>query len=184
MSKKVLVILAEGFEEIEAVTIIDVLRRAGLNVTIAGLKDKHIRGGNNIYVQADTELAQYKDIPDAVILPGGTTGAQNLGNSPAVAEIVKKAHSQKKVVGAICAAPALALKASGVLEGKKATCYPGFESYFSPNVKFLQERVVIDENIITSRGPGSSLEFALELVAQLAGKEKARELKEGMLVLN
>ncbi len=182
MSKKVLVILADGFEEIEAVTPIDVLRRAGLEVTLAGVSGKTITGAHGIKFQTDIILDDYKGLPDAVVLPGGLPGAKNLGESKKVMELVRQMNSQKKLVGAICAAPALVLAPAGILNGRKATCYPGFEKNFPPPVSFSGERVVVDEHIITSRGPGSALEFALELVEQLAGKEKAQTLKEGLLV--
>ncbi len=182
MSKKVLVILADGFEEIEAVTPIDVLRRAGLEVTLAGVSGKTITGAHGIKFQTDVTLDEYKGLPDAVILPGGLPGAKNLGESKKVGELVRQMNSQKKLIGAICAAPALVLAPAGILNGRKATCYPGFEKNFPPPVSFSGERVVVDEHIITSRGPGSALEFALELVEQLAGKEKAQTLKEGLLV--
>src|SRR3989338_11700711 len=167
MSKKVLIILAEGFEEIEAVTPIDVLRRAGAEVTSAGLSGKVVSGAHGIKFEADIPLDDYRDSPDAIILPGGMPGARNLAESKKVADFIKKMNSQKKIIGAICAAPALALSPTGVLDGKKATCYPGFESNFSKSVKFSQERVVTDGNVITSKGPGSALEFSVKLVEQL-----------------
>src|SRR3989338_3214373 len=144
MSKKVLVILADGFEEIEATAPIDVLRRAGLEVTVAGLKDKVITGAHGLKFQADITLNQCKELPDAVILHGGMPGAQNLGNSKEVLEILKKMNSQNKLIGAICAAPALVLAPSGILEGKKATCYPSFEKNFPSSVRFSEARVVVD----------------------------------------
>ena len=182
MGKKVLVVLAEGFEEIEAITPIDILRRAELEVTVAGLSGRTVSGAHGIKFQTDTTFDEYQSLPDALILPGGMPGSRNLGESKKLAELIKKMDSQKKVVGAICAAPALALAPTGILNGKKATCYPGFEKNFSPAVNFSSERVVVDGNIITSRGPGSALEFALELVEKLAGKEKAEALGEGLLV--
>lgn len=181
MGKRVLVILADGFEEIEAITPIDVLRRAGLEVTLAGLSGKMVTGAHGIKFQADVLLDEYKDLPDAVVLPGGMPGAQNLGQSPKVAEIIKKMNSQQKIIGAICAAPALALAPTGILDGKKATCYPGFERNFSSSIAFSNDRVVVDGNVITSRGPGSALEFSLELVEKLVGKEKSQTLSEGLL---
>lgn len=184
MSKKVLIILAEGFEEIEAVTAIDVLRRAGLEVTVAGLASNRITGAHGIVIEADVLLDQYSQNPDAIVLPGGMPGAQNLGKSQKVREIIKKVYDQKKWVASICAAPALAVAPTGILNGKKATCYPGFEKNFPSTVKFSKERVAIDENIITSQGPGSALEFALKLAEQLVGKEKAQNLKEDMIVLS
>lgn len=181
MAKKALIILADGFEEIEATAPIDILRRAGIEVTVAGLESKTVSGAHGLQFQADITLNQYKEVPDAVILPGGMPGAQNLGNSREVLEILKYLNGQNKVIGAICAAPALALVPAGILEGKRATCYPGFEQNFKPSTEFSTARVVVDGNVITSRGPGSAIEFALELVKQLAGKEKAESLSQGLL---
>ena len=181
MAKKVLVILADGFEEIEAITPIDVLRRAGLEVAVAGLSARTVTGAHGVTFQADLLLENYQDLPDAVVLPGGMPGAKNLGESKKVAEIVKNMNSQKKVIGAICAAPALVLVPTGILEGRKATCYPGFEKNFPATVAFSPDRVVVDGHVITSRGPGSALEFALELVEHLAGRETSEALSEGLL---
>lgn len=182
MSKKVLILLADGFEEIEAVTPIDVLRRAGLEVTVAGVSGLEVTGAHSVRIRADVELASYQGVPDAVILPGGMPGAKNLVESKQVLELVKKVYEQKKVVGAICASPAVVLTPTGILEGKKATCYPGFEGELPSSVTFCEERVVVDGNVITSRGPGTALEFALNLVEQLVGKRDAAQLREGMLV--
>ena len=181
MSKKALVILADGFEEIEATAPIDILRRAEIQVTVAGLKDKTVTGAHGLKFQADIILNQYQEVPDAVILPGGMPGAQNLGHSKEVLEILKYLNDQNKLIGAICAAPALALAPAGILKGKKATCYPGFEKYFDSSIQFSDSRVVIDGNVITSRGPGSAIEFALKLVEQLSGKEKSESLSQGLL---
>ncbi|OGW86466.1 MAG: hypothetical protein A3A81_02755 [Omnitrophica bacterium RIFCSPLOWO2_01_FULL_45_10b] len=182
MAKKVLVILADGFEEIEAITPIDVLKRAGLEVTLAGLSSRTVSGAHGVKFQADITFDEYKDLPDAIVLPGGMPGSKNLAESKQVAELIKKMNDQKRLIGAICAAPALAVAPTGILNGKKATCYPGFENNFPSSVTFLTDRVVVDGNVITSRGPGSALEFSLELVRKLAGPEQAKTLKEGLLV--
>ncbi len=181
MKKKVLVILADGFEEIEAVAPIDILRRAELDVVVAGLNGKIVTGSHGLRVEADTTLAAYLDSPDAVVLPGGLPGAKNLDESESVKSLLTKMNQEKKLVGAICASPAFALTHSGILNGRKATCYPGFERQFSNTTTFLENRVVVDGNITTSRGPGSAIEFALSLVEQLAGKDKARLLKQALL---
>ncbi len=182
MNKKALVILANGCEEIEAVTPIDVLRRAGVEVTVAGLDSKVITGAQGIKFETDLLLKDYKVTPDAIILPGGAQGARNLSQSKEVLEVVKYLHDQKRLVAAICASPAVALSPTGILANRQATCYPGFEKEFPRNVIFKEDRVVIDQNIITSRGPGSALEFALKIVEELVSKEKAQTLREGMLV--
>lgn len=181
MSKKALVILADGFEEIEAVTPIDVLRRAELDVIVAGLGGKQVTGSRGLRVEADIPLEEYRETPDAVVLPGGLPGAKNLEESKSVQELLERMNREKKLVSAICASPALALTRAGVLKGRKATCYPGFESQFSKETTFVEDRVVIDQNITTSRGPGSALEFSLALVEQLVSKDKAQFLREVLL---
>jgi 4-methyl-5(b-hydroxyethyl)-thiazole monophosphate biosynthesis len=178
---RVVVVLAEGFEEIEAVTPIDVLRRAGVEVVTAGVSGKRVLGSHGIVVEADTTLDALPPC-DAVILPGGMPGSDNLGKSEAVQALVRKTHAAGKHVAAICAAPALALARSGVLEGKRATCYPGLEKHFGAGVTRADERVVVDGKVVTSRGPGTALEFSLTLVEQLVSKQKADELRKGMLV--
>jgi len=182
MAKKVVIVLAEGFEEIEAITCIDVLRRAELDVKTAGLSGKAVTGAHGVKVEADITLENYDGTADCVVLPGGMPGSKNLQNSKKVAELVKKMNGEGKWVTAICAAPALALASAGVLEGKRATCYPGFESNFAPSTKFSAESVVVDGNVVTSRGPGTAMQFALELVEKLAGRETAQGLRQGMLV--
>jgi 4-methyl-5(b-hydroxyethyl)-thiazole monophosphate biosynthesis len=182
MVKKIVIILAEGFEEIEAITPIDVWRRAGLNVVIVGLTGKSVKGSHGITVEADLVLKDLKETPDVIFLPGGLPGSTNLADSPAVIELVQKMNREKKLVTAICASPALSLEKSGILAGKRATCYPGFEKNFSSSVTFTTDRVVVDGDIITSRGPGSAAEFALTVVERLVSKEKAQSLKEVLLV--
>jgi 4-methyl-5(b-hydroxyethyl)-thiazole monophosphate biosynthesis len=181
MAKKVLVLLAEGFEEIEAVTPIDVLRRAGVDVVVAGVTGRIVSGAHGLKFETDLELRDFHGAPDLVVLPGGMPGAKNLGESREVQELVKRMHREKRWIGAICAAPALALAPAGILEGRKATCYPGFEKEFKKGTTFSQDRVVVDGNVVTSRGPGSALEFSLELARRLVGDAVADELQQGML---
>ena len=181
MKKTVLVVLADGFEEIEAVTPIDVLRRAGLEVIVAGVAKRDVPGAHNITVETDVILEQYQGIPDAIVLPGGMPGAENLARSETLQMLLEKMKKNGKLIGAICAAPAMVLAPQGYLEGKKATCYPGYEDRMGANVKFSTDRVVRDGLIITSRGPGSALEFALELVRQLVDDKAADKLSNGML---
>jgi 4-methyl-5(b-hydroxyethyl)-thiazole monophosphate biosynthesis len=176
------VVLADGFEEIEAITQIDVLRRAGVDVTVAGLKEGPAHGAHGIAVDTDRALDAVDFEPDLVVLPGGMPGSERLGESPAVLDLLKRQHGAGRMIGAICAAPAYAPVAAGVLEGKKATCYPSFEKRFGAGTTWVEDRVVADGNVVTSRGPGTALEFALALVERLVGKEKAEELRAGMLV--
>lgn len=181
MKKTVLVVLADGFEEIEAITPIDVLRRAGLEVIVAGVGKREITGSHGITVETDLMLEQYEGLPDAVVLPGGSPGAENLNKSEALQDILQKASRSNKIIGAICAAPAVVLAPAGLLDGKKATCYPGYENQFGQKIKFSADRVVTDGLIVTSRGPGSALEFALELVGRLVDKETAEKLSKKIL---
>lgn len=178
---RAVVVLAPGFEEIEAVTPIDVLRRAGVEVVVAGLGARRIVGSHGIPVEADVTV---DDAPEAdlVVLPGGMPGADNLGKSDAVRALVERAHAAGKRVAAICAAPAMALGRTSLLAGKRATCYPGFEKHLPAGVTHVDERVVVDGHVVTSRGPGTALEFSLALVEQLVSKEKADQLRAGMLV--
>lgn len=181
MSKKVVVLLAEGFEEMEAATPIDVLRRAGAEVTVAGLGGRTIRGAHGLAYQADAELDAVDDDWDLVVLPGGMPGAKNLGESPKARKLAEKALASGKRVAAICAAPVMTLGAWGMLDGRKATCYPGMEKMFPAKVAFSPERVVVDGQVTTSRGPGTALEFSLALAEQLAGRETSAGLAKEML---
>ena len=163
-------------------SIIDVLRRSGLEVTVAGIGKRDITGAHNITIQADAKLEEVKINPDAIVLPGGMPGADNLRKSDELKKILEYMNKSNKLIGAICAAPAVVLAAHGILRGRKATCYPGYENKLGSETTFLPERVVRDKNIITSRGPGTAIEFALEIVSALVSKEKANELSNAMLV--
>lgn len=172
-----LVPLAEGFEEIEAITIVDVLRRAGVHVTTAALGKSPVMGSHAISVAADAELAVVQNHAfDALVLPGGP-GAKRLRDDERVKALARRLAAEAKLVAAVCAAP-IALEAAGVLRGKRATVYPGNEL---PSAELVEERVVVDGNVVTSRGPGTALEFALCLVEKLAGKPKRDELARAML---
>jgi len=178
MSKAV-VVLARGFEEIEAVTVIDVLRRAGVEVTVAGLEPGAVSGSHDIGVVADRAIEQV-DVAeyDALILPEGMPRAANLRDDSRVRELVQSFAKADKLCAAICAAP-IALEAAGVLAGRRATSYPGFEL---PSARYVEQSVVIDRNIVTSRGVGTALEFALALVERLATPELAAQLRQRMLI--
>lgn len=179
---RAVVILADGFEEIEAVTPIDVLRRAGVEVLTAGVSARRVVGSHGIAVEADTTVADLPAEVDLVVLPGGMPGADNLGKAAAVRDLIERTHANGKRVAAICAAPAMALGRTTVLQGKRATCYPGFEQHLPAGVTHVPERVVVDGRVVTSRGPGTALEFSLTLVEQLVSKEKADQLRAGMIV--
>lgn len=174
---KVAVLLAEGFEEIEAVTPIDLLRRAGVEVVTAGVAGEVVRGSHGITVGTEAGIASLRvDDLDGVVLPGGMPGAANLAASSEVARLVRSMAGSKKLVAAICAAPAKVLAPMGVLSGRRATCFPGDEVAFSSDVVFSEDRVVRDGNVITSRGAGSAAEFAEEIIRYLVGEEAAREV--------
>jgi len=181
MTKRIAILLAEGFEEIEAVTPVDVFRRAGLDVTLVGLGARSVRGAHRVTYQCDATLDELKGVPDAVVLPGGLPGAENLGKSPAVERLVRQVYDAGGICAAICAAPAYTFAAYGLLDGRKATCYPSFETRFGPTTQASKERVVVDGRIVTSRGPGTALEFSLRLVEMLCDKKTAQGPREGML---
>ena len=174
MQKHLLLILAEGNEEVEALTQVDLLRRADIKVTIAGLSGTEVKGSHNIVVKADIPLEEFSGDFDAVILPGGMPGTVYLYKSEAVLSIVREAYNKGLLCAAICAAP-LVLDTAGILEGKKFTCYPSIEEKIKTGT-FCEEKVVVDGNIITSRGVGTAIPFALAIVEYLLGKEKSDEL--------
>lgn len=183
MSKKVIVALAEGFEEMEAIISIDILRRAGLEViTAATSSNILVTGSRKIPIKPDIELKNFSGVPEALVLPGGMPGAENLANSKRVINLIKQCVKQNKIVAAICASPAYALAKAGVLSGKKVTCYPGCENRLGKDTTYIKEEVVIDSNIITSAGPGTAFCFALAIVEKLMGKEVAEDVKKKALI--
>ena len=175
---KVLVPLVDGFEEIEAFTIVDVLRRAGIDVTTAGLSGNIVEGSHGVKVYADDRMLDSDSTNyDAIILPGGPAYKQMIQSQMlnlALHDFLKKG----KLIGAICAAPAVLSKA-GILKEKRATIYPGMERELDlPR----GDRVVIDGNIITSQAPGTAMEFSLAIVKKLVSPAKAEELKKTLVV--
>ncbi len=177
--KRVLVPLAEGFEELEAVTIIDVLRRAGIDVVVASLAGSPVTGSHGIRLAADTPLAALAEQDfDMIALPGGMPGADHLRKDARIAAIVRRLHGAGRPVAAICAAP-MVLAAAGVLDGRRATSFPGFLDD-AGGTTVTGEAVVVDRGVITSRGPGTALDFALALVEELGGGDARREV-EGRL---
>jgi 4-methyl-5(b-hydroxyethyl)-thiazole monophosphate biosynthesis len=180
--KTACLLLAEGFEEVEALTQADYLRRAGIHVTIAGIAGRKIKGSHGIAVEADAGPEALEDSYDAIILPGGMPGARNLAESPAVRNLINRHYTKGKLIAAICAAPAVVLHGGcNLLQGKKFTGYPGTEESVQ-GARFIPDRVVIDGNIITSRGPGTAGEFAVAIIAALENKQKADEVAQHALL--
>jgi 4-methyl-5(b-hydroxyethyl)-thiazole monophosphate biosynthesis len=168
-------LLAPGFEEVEAVTPADFLRRAGIDVRLVGVGARLVEGSHGIRLAADTTLEELAEEPEGVILPGGMPGASNLAASPAVLELIRRTHAAGRLVAAICAAPAVVLEPAGVLAGKRATCFPGFEERFA-SARFNAGRVVVDGNLVTSRGPGTAAEFSEKLIELIAGRAQSLEV--------
>ena len=180
--KKVLVPLAEGFEEIEAITVIDLLRRADLDVVTASLGAKDVKAAHGVTVHADTTLDEaLKDDYDMVVLPGGMPGAQHLDDDKRVHAVLHKMVESGKFAGAICAAPKV-LANAGLLKGKRATSYPGFVDKMGlPDVTYTGAPVQCDGKIITGRGPGTAMDFALALVEALEGKDKRQSVEKALV---
>jgi 4-methyl-5(b-hydroxyethyl)-thiazole monophosphate biosynthesis len=180
MDRIVLVPLANGFEEIEAVSVIDILRRAGIKVLIAGLDREFVVGAHGIEIKTDLLLKDVEENElDMVVLPGGMPGAKHLLESNELKEIVLKLDRNNKRIGAICAAPWV-LGEFGVLKDNY-TCYPSFETNIKKGNYHKKSQVVSDHNIITANGPASAMEFALEIVKELKGDAIYQEIKNGLL---
>lgn len=178
---QVLLPLAVGFEEIEAVSVVDILRRAGVNVVLAALEDLHVKGAHGIEIKADVHFCDIKpDNFDMIVLPGGMPGAVHLAESAPLQALLKDFDAKRKAIAAICAAP-LALKSAGVLKNSY-TCYPSFETKINHAGYLCEPKVVCDENITTSQGPSTAMLFALSLVEQLCSKEKMLELRKELLL--
>lgn len=177
---KVLIPLADGCEELEAVTLIDLLRRAGIDVTTAGLKPGIVKASRGVQLVPDVTLdVALQDDYDMVVLPGGMPGATHLKDDPRILDLLKKMAAAGKYTAAICAAP-MVLAEAGVLAGRRATSYPGFLDGL-PGVDVSAEAVVQDGTVLTSRGPGTAMDFALTLVEALAGREKRDQVEAGLV---
>jgi 4-methyl-5(b-hydroxyethyl)-thiazole monophosphate biosynthesis len=179
---RVLVPLAPGFEEIEAVTIVDLLRRAGIEVVTAGLAAGPVRASRGVVVIPDTTLDEVADDDfDMIALPGGLPGADHLNGDPRIHRILQRTAAAGGYAAAICAAPKV-LAGAGLLEGRKATGYPGvLDRLDLPRTELLQLAVVTDGRIVTSRGPGTAMDFALELIDRLLGKTKRDEVEAPLM---
>ena len=181
--KKVYVFLADGFEDVEALIPIDVLRRGGVDVTTVSISDfPLVNSAHGVNVEADIMFEQgvFSDA-DLIFLPGGMPGASNLFAHKGVCKAVVDQFAAGKKVAAICASPAVVLAPLGILEGKKATCYPGFESALAENnADYTGALFTVDGNVTTGEGPAAAFPFAYELLAQLVNKQTADQIAEGM----
>ena len=179
---KILVLLAEGFEEIEALTVVDYLRRLDITVeTVAMTDDNKVVGAHDIIILSDSLFDQLEDLEsyNGLVLPGGLPGATNLRDDERVINLVQDFQKREKLVGAICAGP-IVLEEAGVIEGKNITSYPGFEEQLSSG-NYKEDKVVRDGNIITGRGPALAMDFTIEIARYLLGDQAAEDLKEDIL---
>jgi len=177
--KTALILFADGSEELEAISIVNILRRAGVSVTLAGLSSGSLRGSRGVVIVPDTTLDEaLAQSYDMVVLPGGQPGANNLKADMRVLQLVQYMAQQGKYVAAICAAPSI-LATAGLLDGKQATSFPGALSSFL-KVRLQPVAIVEDGKLITSRGPGTAMDFALLLAERLVGKEKRQEVEASL----
>lgn len=178
----VLVPLAQSCEELEAVTIIDLLRRAGITVTTAGLDEQPVRASRGVVLIPDTTLDEaLKSDYDMVVLPGGLPGADYLDQDPRIQALLKDMAQQEKFTAAICAAPKV-FASAGLLDGRRATAYPGtLEKLSLSDTNITAEAIIKDGKVITSRGPGTAMDFALFLIENLVGEEKRTEVEAGLV---
>jgi 4-methyl-5(b-hydroxyethyl)-thiazole monophosphate biosynthesis len=178
---RVLVPLAQGCEELEAVTITDLLTRAGIEVITAGLDERPVKASRGMTLVPETTLDDVLEQEfDMMVLPGGLPGADHLNADPRIHRLLKRLNAQGRYTAAICAAPKV-LATAGLLDGRKATAYPGvLQGLDLPRVDVQLERVVRDEHVVTSRGPGTAMDFALELIELLAGTAKRQEVEKGL----
>jgi len=180
---KVLIILANGFEEVEALTVVDYLRRSGLEVKMVSTSgDLVVEGSHGIKVITDILIENIREVNNyrGIIIPGGLVGASNLRDDDRVVELVKAFNDLNRMVAAICAGP-IVLGKAGILHGKNATSYPGFGNQLS-GAKLKESIVVKDSNIITSRGPSTAVYFALKIIEYLQGEDRKRELRKAILL--
>lgn len=179
---KVIVFLAEGYEEVEALTVVDYLRRMHIRVdTVSITGERKVKGAHDIVVLADKLINEIEDINTyhGVIIPGGLPGATNLRDSDKVIDLVKEVNKNKQLVAAICAGPVV-LQQAGIIKDKKVTSYPGFEGELKDGI-YKEEPVITDGNIITARGPALAVDFAIEIVKYFLGNGKVEELKKNIL---
>ncbi len=177
---RVLIPLAQGCEEIEAVTAADILRRAGIEVTTASLTAGPVHASRGMMLLADKTLDEaIKQDYDMIVLPGGMPGSEHLKNDGRIIDLLKRMSQDGRYVAAICAGP-MALHAAGLTEGKRATSFPGVLDRLPGSHRYLKDAVVVDGNIVTSRGPGTAMDFALQLVELLVGKARRDAVEAGL----
>jgi 4-methyl-5(b-hydroxyethyl)-thiazole monophosphate biosynthesis len=189
MKKNMLVFLADGFEEVEAVMPVDYLRRAGIEVIIAAITpDKTVTGSHGIILTADTTISELENSGkltpaswDGAFVPGGIPGAPNLAACMPAGNFFKEMAANGKIIGAICASPVVFFAPLGILEGKKFTCYPGMEKEISSGT-WQEENVVVDGNLVTSRAAGTTVDFSLALIECLVGKDAVNNLVKSALL--
>lgn len=179
---KIILFLADGFEEVEALTVVDYLRRMEIEVDMVSISDdRKVKGAHDIEVLSDKILADIGDIEsyDGLVIPGGMPGASNLRNNDRIIEIVRTMNQEEKLVAAICAGP-IVFERANIIENKKITSYPGFEDDLKDG-EYINQAVVLDGNMITARGPAYAVDFAIEIVRYLLNDSKADELKKDIL---
>ena len=189
MSKTAVVLIADGTEEIEAITPGDVLNRCGVDVTYAGVSSPgeseriDFMGGHHVPLRADCPIEELGEMLfDALIIPGGGRGAENLHKSELVSKLIMRHHKEGRLIAAICAAPAVVLAPLGILAGKHSTSFPGLERRFPADATYCDLRICVDGKIVTSQGPGTAIEFSLKLAELLMGAQVAIKCGHAMLV--
>jgi 4-methyl-5(b-hydroxyethyl)-thiazole monophosphate biosynthesis len=178
---RVAVIIADGFEEVEAVAVIDVLRRAEIDTAIVGLHEGNVTSARKVRIIPDTMIDSVRaEDFDVIVLPGGQPGSDNLNADARVKELVRQFSKKGKITAAICAAPYV-LANAGVLSGKHVTCYPTYKDRLGDSV-YEEKSVVIDGNVLTSRGAGTALDFGIAIIEKLVGRDKALKIRDSMLI--
>ncbi|MDD6778836.1 MAG: DJ-1/PfpI family protein [Bacteroidales bacterium] len=177
------VFLADGFEEIEALSVVDIMRRAEMKVVTVSITDrKLVCGAHGVPVETDTTFADVDfSAAEWLILPGGMPGATNLAAKTELCDLLKAQNAKGGNIAAICASPAVVLAPLGILDGKTATCYPGFEKALSSS-KLCEKPVAVDGNVITANGPAAAMAFGLAIVTKSKGEDASRNVAEGMLL--
>ena len=180
--KTSLIFLANGFEEIEALATADIMRRAGMPVTLVSLEPvNEVAGANGLNIVADTNIEDLQnDEYEWLIVPGGIPGAQNVAADSKAMQMLDRHFKAGKKIAAICAAPGVVLAPLGILDGRKATCYPGFEEFFPSDCTYTGRRVEADSTLITANGPGAAMLFGYAIVANSLGEDVAQQLQAAM----